>query len=302
MAIDPISIALIGFAATKLGVWFRKKDAKDQAQAARLSYQGAVQRYGAASQDMLQRIELLSRERVGATAQLMRRAADAALLTEPLSKPFGSWRGWFGGHSYDEVIDLVVQADAIVADPPKIIDDQVNLAMGLAIGLQGIEALDHLHIVDVPILNENLTHLLDLPHFDGGAVGDVLGAVLDTPLTDLLAAPLVVFGVWRMFDNLEKTDAYYRDIQNIRVDQDSIESRTEEVLLVADRASALSTELAETGYQVWKMAWITEEIHARCGAVRPGHAALRQALAEACRNFWNTLNRRLDDTNSGVAA
>jgi len=158
--------------------------------------------------------------------------------------------------SLDAAVTLIRKIDAEIGRRPELMDEKTSWALLAVMGLQGIETLEKWHLIRTP-LDDSLRELLHLgPHADG--TPELLEYLIDSPITDLLSAPLFLWGVGRMFGNLSAAGDFNEQAKQLRERRDQFDARSRELRAVSAELGSIASEREEAAYQALKMAWLAE--------------------------------------------
>jgi len=255
-----------------------RNEAAEITRQAHASYQRRNASYQAARTGAAEAINNLAAQRAGLVRWLAPRAQNIYRRSDKYSK-----RSYFGQKTEEEISALIRKIQGIDFRDPRIFDSAVMVSSGavaLAQGLSRLDAAGHLHI---PALHEHigdLTASIPLPE----GVAHALSAL---EIADVISGVGLVFSVFRLANNIRGTIAEEANQRAFAEKEELLGKAETQATEVLTRATAVSRDLNEASYQVYKWTWLMENA-SPSDSRRTGWFA---NLSNAAMSFWTLLEK-----------
>ncbi|MBI1262761.1 MAG: hypothetical protein GC184_13665 [Rhizobiales bacterium] len=300
--IDPLSIT-IAFLMLRRGIARNRQRAQREYSEFAEEYKRVQENLRRETGYLLKTMDDLGNHRLGYVRRLMERVNGVAAKLGPDCPAFDTKNGWFSGKSFREIKELIKTAYGLYEPLTKNFDNAIPLLSGGILVIQGLEGLDHLHIVDIPLLRERLNDVIADAHLDNLDVAPHdLGSFGELSVADALGEAFVIYGVLRALYNLYKTGETRDASASLKSELEEAKRNLSAIKAVKVRAIELNEGLDATSYETFKWAWATQQILAER---RSGHRAQAEkkifdSFGQAACRFWTYLNIPLLEKEGSV--
>ncbi len=290
---EPISLTIIALGSAAFGFFSRHKRSEAEAE------------LRAAADHLRSARSSFQRSAKALTLQLHQTAAIRASYMDWLMprlmavhgrlgrKGRGSDAGeWFNGKTMDSIRDLLRRSRAVIVLPSRALDGGVMLGSGVAVLAQGVEHLDKIGFLNVPILHENLHDVVAALPIDGaGELASHMGVAGVAGVADVVSGVGIVFSALRGGYNLFKAEETSQSASNLNRQADRIWGAAHDADRMRETSAGNDRTVEEDAYQAFKWVWLTEQLqaHGRSADVLGANPRLRTALAGASSRLWRSL-------------
>lgn len=250
------TLALTAYATGKLCAWVSKVLAEMDARDADRDFSFQAQRYAVATSNLTELLVDFALKRKGILQTIYQDGVQKAQALTP-REAFDSETGWFGAKSVDDTLKWIAEGDRLLDNQPEFLDEKSKWLFIGVLALQGFEYIEKIHVFPKTMLSESVRHSFQLPDAptDHSTIADV---VLDASWADVLAGPLLVWGLWRMADNISKAGQFGKTAEDFRRATRALSERNSELEAEAARVTAIRSEVDEAGYQAFRVLWIAQ--------------------------------------------
>ena len=179
---------------------------------------------------------------------------------------------------------------ALVMAPRSAFDRVVTVSFGAALLLEGIDQLDKLEMIDVPVLHDKIADVLSEVHVPGAElIGDGLAELGIDLVTDLLGDLFIVGGIAKGTFNLAKAAEFGEKADQVVSSVEAVEKRHQEESLRSKKVGALAQRLESCAYEAFKWSYVAETLQSSRGiSNRALRDTIKDGFSRSMVALWQT--------------
>lgn len=288
---EPISLTLVALGSAAFGFFSRHKrsEAEAELRLAADQLRSANARYQRSAKALALQLHQTAAIRASYMDWLMPRLVTACGRVGHKGQ---AQQEWFSGKTSDAIRDLIRRARTVIVLPARSLDGGIMMGSGVAILAQGVEHLDKIGLLNVPILHENLHGVVaSLPIDGAGELASHMGVAGVASVADVVSGVGIVFSVFRGGYNLFKANETSQSAYDLRRQADRVSGAASQADQIAARSAANDRQVDDAAYQAFKWIWLGEQLQAQGRTPDAVKLAprLAAAMAAASSRLWDSL-------------
>lgn len=275
---DPITLAVGGL--ILLGKFISRSEvrsarseaelAQERLRAAKLEAEYAFRQAAGAASD-------LDTHREVCASWLSRRALS--LLSYKKNRSFGRA---LGKTACEKLRQMSSKTRRLLSMPTNLFGRGATVAAASAVTIDILQLLDHAGVIDAPIFHETLAEVVsDIPFENATDVASSLGGIGDLAVADLIGDAMLVFSVFRIFQNAGRADRLRTAASTCDENASYFRFRAAGYLEMSDKFGAEKKDLMDNAYNLYRWLLLVES------------AASEQRFRKASMHAW--LSEKLDN-------